>query len=139
MRRLCCVITVLAAMCACGSSGTSTANSTVNASRPSTPVKITVISPTNGEVIHGTSLDVVVAISGGEIVKTTSTHISPTQGHVHLYLQNQLIYMAYSTSQVVPVQPGVTYSFHVEFVASDHRPFDPRDVTPTIFFTVAPS
>jgi hypothetical protein len=137
MRSLFCVVTVLIMMCACGSSPTSTATPTPNASRPSSPVKISIISPTNGEVVHGTTLDVVVAISGGEIVKTTSTHISPTQGHIHLYLQNQLIYMAYSLSQVVPVQPGVTYSFHVEFVASDHRPFDPRDVSPTIFFSVA--
>jgi hypothetical protein len=137
MRSLFCVVTVLIMMCACGSSPTSTATPTPNASRPSSPVKISIISPTNGEVVHGTTLDVVVAISGGEIVKTTSTHISPTQGHIHLYLQNQLIYMAYSLSQVVPVQPGVTYSFHVEFVASDHRPFDPRDVSPTIFDSVA--
>jgi len=102
-------------------------------------VKISIVSPTNGEVIHGNTVNVVVAISGGEIVKATSTHISPTQGHVHLYLQGQLIFMAYSLSQSVPVQPGVTYSLHVEFVASDHAPFNPRDISPTIFFSVAPS
>jgi hypothetical protein len=28
---------------------------------------------------------------------------------------------------------------YVEYVAQDHFPFDPRDVTPTIFFTVAPA
>jgi hypothetical protein len=47
--------------------------------------------------------------------------------------------MAYSLTQAVPVQPGVTYSMHVEFVAADHGPFIPRDETPTIFFSVAPS
>jgi hypothetical protein len=28
---------------------------------------------------------------------------------------------------------------YAEFVAQDHFPFSPRDVTPTIFFTVAPA
>ena len=28
---------------------------------------------------------------------------------------------------------------YAEYVAQDHFPFSPRDVTPTIYFTVAPS
>jgi hypothetical protein len=28
---------------------------------------------------------------------------------------------------------------YAEFVGQDHYPFSPRDVTPTIFFTVAPA
>ena len=80
-----------------------------------------------------------VSITGGSIDPNTTTKISPTQGHVHLYLQHQLIYMAYKLTQVVQVQPGVTYSLYAEFVASDHSPFNPRDQTPPIVFTVAPS
>ena len=101
-------------------------------------MKVTIVSPTNGEVIHGTTANVVVSITGGEIVKTTSTHITPTQGHVHVYLNGELIFMAYGLSQAVKVQPGLTYSMRAEFVASDHAPFYPRDFTPTIVFTVVP-
>jgi hypothetical protein len=64
--------------------------------RPSSPVKITLLSPTNGEVVHGTSLLVRVSIVGGVITKTSSAVVSPTKGHVHLYLNNQLIPMLYT-------------------------------------------
>jgi hypothetical protein len=107
--------------------------------RPSTPVKITLLSPTNGAVVHGTSVVVRVAVTGGIVTPVTTGDISPTKGHVHLYLNNQLIYMSYTLEQSIPVHPGVEYSMYVEYVAQDHFPFDPRDVTPTIFFTVAPA
>jgi len=106
--------------------------------RPSTPVKITLLSPTNGEVVHGTSLLVKVSITGGTITSVTTSDITPTKGHVHLYLNNQLIYMSYTLQQLITVKPGLEYSMYAEFVAQDHYFFDPRDVTPTVFFTVAP-
>jgi hypothetical protein len=107
--------------------------------RPSSPVKLTLLSPTNGEVVHGTSLLVKVSVVGGIITPTTSSIISPTKGHVHLYINNQLIYMQYSLSETITVKPGVEYAMYAEYVAQDHFPFSPRDVTPTIYFTVAPS
>jgi|SRR5580692_2228465 hypothetical protein len=107
--------------------------------RPSSPVKLTLLSPTNGEVVHGTSLLVKVSVVGGIITPTTSSIISPTKGHVHLYLNNQLIYMQYALSETITVKPGLEYAMYAEYVAQDHFPFSPRDVTPTIFFTVAPS
>jgi hypothetical protein len=47
--------------------------------------------------------------------------------------------MAYTLQQEITVQPGLEDSMYAEFVAQDHFPFAPRDVTPTIFFTVAPA
>ncbi|HEY6469268.1 MAG TPA: hypothetical protein VI434_05835 [Candidatus Dormibacteraeota bacterium] len=111
--------------------------------RPSSPVKITLISPVNGTTVHGASVLVRVSVTGGEVTTVTfplgSKPVSPTEGHVHLYLNNQLIYMSYTLQQEIPVKPGVEYSMYAEFVAQDHYPFNPRDVTPTIFFTVAPA
>jgi hypothetical protein len=104
---------------------------------PSSPAKITLLSPTNGEVVHGTSLLVRVSIVGGIITPTTNAIISPTKGHVHLYLNSQLIPMLYSLSESITVKPGLEYAMYAEYVAQDHYPFSPRDVTPTIFFTVA--
>ncbi len=107
--------------------------------RPSTPVKITLLSPVNGSVVHGTSVLVKVSITGGTITAVTTGDITPTKGHVHLYLNNQLIYMSYTLQQPITVKSGLEYSMYAEFVAQDHFPFSPRDVTPTVFFTVAPS
>jgi hypothetical protein len=107
--------------------------------RPSTPVKITLLAPTSGDTVHGTSVLVRVSVTGGVVTQVTTGDITPTKGHVHLYLNNQLIYMSYTLEQSIPVHPGVEYSMYVEYVAQDHFPFDPRDVTPTIFFTVAPA
>lgn len=107
--------------------------------RPSSPVKITLVSPTNGEVVHGTSVVVTVAITGGIVTPIVTRDISPTKGHVHLYINNQLIYMQYSLTELITVKPGVEYAMYAEYVAQDHFPFSPRDVTPTIYFTVAPS
>ena len=105
--------------------------------RPSTPVKITLLSPTSGEVVHGTSVLVKVSITGGIVTTVTTRDITPTKGHVHLYLDNQLIFMSYTLQQLITVKPGL-YSMYAEFVAQDHYFFQPRDVTPTVFFTVAP-
>jgi hypothetical protein len=107
--------------------------------RPSTPVKISLLAPTNGEVVHGTTLVVKVSITGGMVTTVTTGDITPTKGHVHLYLNNQLILMSYTLSQPITVKPGLEYTMYAEFVAQDHFPFAPRDVTPTIFFTVAPA
>jgi hypothetical protein len=107
--------------------------------RPSSPVKITLVSPTNGEVVHGTSVVVTVAITGGIVTPTVTSDISRTKGHVHLYINNQLTYMQYSLTEPITVKPGLEYAMYAEYVAQDHFPFSPRDVTPTIFFTVAPA
>jgi hypothetical protein len=106
--------------------------------RPSSPVKITLVAPTDHETVQGTSVLVRVSVTGGIVTPTLSATITPTKGHVHLYLNNQLIYMSYTLQQPITVQPGLEYSMYAEFVAQDHFPFDPRDITPTIFFTVAP-
>jgi hypothetical protein len=152
MRRLLLVLltTVLVCMTACssatadGASGTpaSTPYPTPSGGlghRPSTPVKITLVAPTSGETVHGTTLVVRVSITGGVVTQVTTADITPTKGHVHLYLNNQLIYMQYTLSQPITVKPGLEYSMYAEFVAQDHFPFAPRDVTPTVFFTVAPA
>ncbi len=106
---------------------------------PRRPVKITLLSPASGSTVQGTSVLVRVSVTGGEVTPTVTSDITPTKGHVHLYLNNQLIYMSYTLQQEITVKPGVEYSMYAEFVAQDHFPFSPRDVTPTIFFTVAPA
>jgi hypothetical protein len=76
-----------------------------------------------------------VTLTGATIVDDTNEDIRPDQGHVHLYLNNALIYMQYGLTKDLPVNPG-TYVLKAEFVANDHFPFNPRDWSTQVFFTV---
>jgi hypothetical protein len=141
------LLPLLLAMSGCSEPTTSTSvvptqvAGTIPPNRPATPVKITVLSPTPNEVIHGATVHVVLSVSGGTVVQATSSKVVPTEGHAHLYLDGQLIYMAYTLQQDVPVQPGTSgheYQMYAEFVGSDHFPFSPRDTTTPFYFTVEP-
>lgn len=132
------------ALSACGGATASTSTpiagyTPATLSRPASAVQITLVSPTNGEVVHGASVHVVVSIAGGTVTPVYSTHISPNVGHVHLYMNSQLVYMSYTLQQDLPVNPGAEYAMYAEWVASDHFPFSPRDVTTKVYFSVAPS
>ena len=89
----------------------------------------------SGESVTGTTVHVVISLTGAKIVTATTTNIQPDQGHVHLYVDNVLVSMNYGLEQDLPVNPG-TYVLKAEFVASDHAPFDPRVWSPEVFFTV---
>lgn len=133
-------VTALTALTACGggsaTSPSPTARVTPNqASRPSSPAVLAITSPASNAVITGTTVHVAVSLQNATVVQQTSTHIQPDQGHVHLYLDNQLIYMQYQLQQDVPVKPGV-YSLKAEFVAADHFPFNPRVWSSVVIFTV---
>ncbi len=131
-------------LAACGGGGdgsgspspSPSASPTVDLSaRPSSPAVLSLASPTQNQVVHGTTVHVVVSLQNATVVQATTTQINPTEGHVHLYLDNQLIYMAYQLQQDVPVHPGV-YTLRAEFVASDHFPFNPRVFSSSVVFTV---
>jgi hypothetical protein len=135
---------VLLVVAACGSSSGATVAPSVGpslvaptpaGSRPSSPAVLTFVSPTPNEVISGTSLHVQLTLQGATIVPATTTNISPTTGHVHLYVDNTLVSMNYQLTQDLPVHAG-TYVIYAEFVAADHAPFDPRVKTPEIIFSV---
>jgi hypothetical protein len=103
------------------------------------PVKLTLLSPLSDEIVTGSTVHVKVSVSGGTITQAYSTHVSPTVGHIHLYLNSQLVSMAYATETELPVDPGAVYSLYAEWVAEDHGSFTPRDMTPKIYFSAASS
>ena len=105
------------------------------AARPSSPAVVTIVEPTSGETIKGSSVHVVLSLTGAQIVAATTANIRPDQGHVHLYVDNVLVSMNYALENDLPVHPG-TYVLKAEFVASDHAPFNPRVWSPEVFFTV---
>jgi hypothetical protein len=131
-------------LAACGSAGGSStapgASGSADASaglsgRPSSPAVVTIIAPTSGSTVSGTSVHVVISLQNATITSATTTSIRPDQGHIHLYVDNVLVSMNYSLEQDLPVHTG-TYVLRAEFVAADHAPFDPRVVSPDVFFTV---
>jgi ABC-type Fe3+-hydroxamate transport system substrate-binding protein len=109
--------------------------SNIPSGRPSTNAKVTIVSPAPNAVITGGTVHVVVQVTGATVVDDTNEDIRPDQGHVHLYMDNALWYMQYSLTKDIPVNPG-TYVLKAEFVANDHAPFNPRDWSDQVFFTV---
>jgi hypothetical protein len=105
------------------------------AARPSSPAVVTIVQPTSGSTVSGTTLHVVLKLEGAVIVKQTTTHIRPDQGHIHLFVDNVLVSMNYGLEQDLPVHPG-TYVLKAEFVAADHAPFNPRVFSAETIFTV---
>ena len=104
-------------------------------SRPSSPAVIGIVQPAAGSTITGTTAHIVISLAGAQIVQATTTNVRPDQGHVHLYVDNNLVSMNYGLEQDIAVHPG-TYVVKAEFVAADHVPFSPRVRSPEVFFTV---
>lgn len=132
------------ALAGCGSGSGSSSSSasapgtTVAGQRPSSPAAVTILSPRDGAVISGGMVHIEVTVSGAQVVQTTSQSISPTQGHVHLFLDGDLTYMSYTLKQDLPLTHPGNYVLLAEFVASDHIPFNPRVMSAKVLFTVPP-
>lgn len=103
--------------------------------RPSSLATVEIIEPAQGATVVGTEAHIVIKLTGATIVTQTTTTIRPDEGHVHLYVNNQLVSMNYGLEQDIPVMPG-TLVLRVEFVAADHAPFSPRVESAEIVFTV---
>jgi hypothetical protein len=119
-----------------GPSGTTPGATSTSVPRPSSPARLTIESPTNGAVVEGSTVELRVDLRGARIVPLTTTEIEPDEGHLHVLLDDTLISMTEGLEQSIPgVGPGM-HRLTVEFVASDHAPFDPR-VVAVVAFEVA--
>jgi hypothetical protein len=123
------------ALTACGGSATGSTGggSPTPSARPSSPAQITIVSPKEGSVVRGPSVDVRVKLTGATIVPATTKNITPTTGHLHLSLDGKLISMNYQATQTLPDVPPGLHVLKVEFVAADHLPFNPRVITGVTF------
>jgi hypothetical protein len=99
------------------------------ATRPTTAARISFVSPSPGEVFHGhpARIPVRVDLEGARVVTYTSRDLVPDKGHIHLYLNHNLVSMTYGLRHVIHAPPG-RYVLTAEFVALDHAPFNPRVV-----------
>ena len=130
------------ALAACGSSDDgggdgATASTSTPSERPSSTAELSIVSPAVGEVVHGSTVDLRVKLQGAKLVPSTTTDIVPDEGHLHVILDDKLISMTEGLEQSIPDVPPGEHRITVEFVASDHAPFDPRVVT-VVAFEVEP-
>jgi hypothetical protein len=126
-------------MAGCSKGGGSSGPSGRPSPRPSSTAKIQILSPTNGQSFSGSSVDVPIklGLTGARIVPATTKNITPDTGHVHLYLDNQIVTMNFSLTGEIPNVTRGQHILRAEFVASDHLPFNPR-VFVSVTFVVQP-
>jgi hypothetical protein len=114
------------------------ANVTPGDARPASTATLTIQRPTAGEDVEGAQVEIVMDLTGGRVIETASTTLTPNTGHIHLSLDGKLVSMTYGVVQVVDLSgltPG-THTLRAEFVAADHGPFDPREIATVRFTTV---
>jgi hypothetical protein len=125
---------LLASACSSGGSAPRSSSSP-SSSRPSSTANLSILSPKNGSVVTGPTVRLELSLEGAHIVKQTSTALSPDEGHVHVLLDGSLISMTYRLGDDIPDVAAGPHRIDVEFVATDHAPFDPR-VTAAASFQV---
>ena len=103
------------------------------ADRPSSPAKLTIETPRQGQTVDQDRAQLILALDGGKIVNQTTTRIQGDEGHIHLHVDGKLVDMNYGLRQRLPQLPPGQHVVQVEFVAADHAPFDPRVLTQAAF------
>ncbi|HEX2156800.1 MAG TPA: hypothetical protein VHS79_07430 [Actinomycetes bacterium] len=116
-----------------GGSATGTTTAPAVADRPSSPAKLTIEEPRQGQTVEQARPRLVLNLDGGKIVNQTTTRIQGDEGHIHLHVDGKLVDMNYGLRQRLPQLPPGQHVVQVEFVAADHAPFDPRVLTQAAF------
>lgn len=129
-RRPAALAVLLLFLAACGGDGS--AGPSAPASRPASTGTLAILSPKNGATVND-PVELRVSLTGAKLVPTTTTTVVPDQGHLHVSVDGSLITMTSGLKQALPkLSPG-THVVQVEFVASDHAPFDPRVIASSSF------
>ena len=142
--RLALIVATAFVLAACGSSDDggsgppgATGATAPSSDRPSSTATLAIVAPRVGEVVHGSGVDLRVKLRGAKLVPAVTTNIVPDEGHLHVILDDTLISMTQGLEQTIADVPPGEHRITVEFVASDHAPFDPRVVS-VVAFEVKP-
>jgi len=117
---------VLALGVACGDGGPS-------AARPRSPATVEILEPEASAVVTGAEFTVRIRLQGGRIVQETSRDLTPTEGHVHVSVDGNILSQTYGLTQELEMPEAGRHLLQVEFVAKDHGPFDPRVIASVPF------
>jgi hypothetical protein len=119
------LVAAFTGLAACGSSGGSSA-------RPASAARLAIVAPTP-DVPVGRDPTARVQLTGGRVVQANSGTLRPDEGHIHVSVDGKLVAMAYNTAQVLHgLKPG-THLLQAEFVAIDHKSFNPPVVVAVVF------
>jgi hypothetical protein len=132
------VVLAALALAACSGDGdngqaATATTAAVAADRPSSPAKLTIESPRQGQTVKQDRPQLVLELDGGKVVNQTTTRVQGDEGHIHLYVDGKLVTMNYGLRQRLPQLPPGQHVVQAEFVAADHAPFDPRVLTQAAF------
>ncbi|MDQ4027754.1 MAG: hypothetical protein M3214_06870 [Actinomycetota bacterium] len=106
-----------------GGSSSSTSSSGTVAAPDGVDVQIT--TPDDGSSVPaGRPLTVEANIIGGSLTAANESD-DPTQGHLHVFVDDQLISMPTRPTQEIELEGG-DHTIVVEFTTADHKSFEPR-------------
>jgi hypothetical protein len=128
------LIAAVLVLAACTSNGSGAdPSATTIGPRPASPAVVRIVEPKNGATEPATGAKLRVSLTGAKLTSVTSQDISPTEGHLHVSVDDRLISMTSGLTQTLPDLTSGRHTIRVEFVAADHLPFDPRVVTEAFF------
>ncbi len=113
--------------------GTACGGGEPSAARPRSSATVEILEPEASAVIGGEEFTVRIRIEGGRIVQETSRDLTPTEGHVHVSVDGNILSQTYGLTQKLETPPAGKHLMQVEFVAKDHGPFDPRVIASVPF------
>ncbi|MGH2747081.1 MAG: hypothetical protein ACRDKB_04045 [Actinomycetota bacterium] len=88
-------------------------------------VSMAIMSPDDGEnVPAGEPIDVEVSLQGATTEPASATG-DEVVGHIHVFVDGQLLQMPTGTATELELEPG-DHTLTVEFVGVDHQSFEPR-------------
>jgi len=91
--------------------------------RPNAQVEITL--PSDGAKVRANEpTEVRAEVHGGRLTQSTTSQ-DPAAGHLHVFVDDELISMPSTDRETVKLAPG-THEIAVEFTSADHRSFSPR-------------
>ena len=130
-------VALTAVLVACGggdsNDGAGPTPSPTQTGRLSSTAKVSIIEPTEGTVIQGTTVRVRIKLEGGRIIPEVSSNLKPDEGHIHLLLDGRVVQLLGSLDErIEDIAPGA-HLLQVEFVAADHGPFSPRVISAVSF------
>lgn len=86
---------------------------------------ITIESPAAGDTVPANDpLQLTVDLQGGRLTAENASD-DPRDGHLHVYVDGELISMPTTATPEVELEPGL-HEITVEFTQADHRSFEPR-------------
>jgi hypothetical protein len=86
---------------------------------------VTIVAPEDGATVSaGDEVTIRADVEGGSMTSSTSSS-NPREGHLHIYVDGEIISMPTTLESSVTLEPGA-HTLTVEFTSADHTSFNPK-------------